>query len=435
MTPWPGIEAPGAQRARPGVVVYLAFIAALAGRFVLDRVGLDVPLLNDVRVPLYIGLLLCLLLESHRMGPRAATGTYCLLPIMGLHGYQVVSASWAPSNAVTGPMTADLIAVAFLVLVYYLLARWDSEHVTRMTLYCLHAAAWVYFLAASTGRGHAPGGRWAALGGGPNVFVRVMILGVITAIYLYVRSNGRLRWLVSIPAFMFGTLASGSRGGLAALAITAVIALIAIRPRPRWDKLAKPVGLLVVLSIMVALTAGPMIAGFVQNRFLEATVGQGYTSDRDVLFAWALRLFWQRPLFGTGINGFHAIANLGEGERYVHNLPLSVAAEGGFAGLTLLGLAWFTLWHAYLRAWRADRSPEARTAAYCGIFIGATSLFSGDYFDARLMWILLVLAAVRSVPPRPAPVVGGPAPRWTGPPGPADRPGPADAGRPGGPAT
>ncbi|MEV6300068.1 O-antigen ligase family protein [Actinoplanes sp. NPDC051861] len=401
------------EPARPGLVVVVAFIAALAGRFTLTRLGLEVPLLNDVRVVLFLGVLLCLLLEAHRIGPRAAAGGYCVLPVVGLHGYQVLSATWAPPGAIVGPMIGDLAAVVFLVVVYYTLAKWDRDHVTRITLYCFHAAAWVYFLAASTGRGHAPGGRWAALGGGPNVFVRVMMLGVITSLYLYVRSGSRLRWLVPMPCFMFGAIASGSRGGMAALAITVFIALVAIRPKPRWDALAKPLGVLTVLSLVLAVTAGPTIASFVQSRFVEATVGQGYTSDRDVLFAWALRLFWQRPLLGTGINGFHAIANLGEGERYVHNLPLSVAAEGGFVGLTFLGLAWFGLWHAYSRAPRRERSPEARAAAYCGIFIGATCLFSGDYFDARLMWILLVLAAVRPAPPAGAPAEGRIAYPWS----------------------
>ncbi|MEU8243044.1 O-antigen ligase family protein [Actinoplanes missouriensis] len=393
MTP-PALTAP-AEGPHPGGVVVLAFIATLAGRFVLTRLGLEVPILNDVRVLLYLCLILCLLLESHRIGRTAAAGGYCLLPIFGLLGYQILSASWAPSNAVTGPMIGDLAATAFLIMVYYFLARWDRDHVTRMTLHLFHIAAWVYFLAAASGRGHASNGRWAALGGGPNVFVRVMILGCITSLYLYARSGQKLYWLAPIPAFLFGALASGSRGGMAALGITAVVAVLAIRPSLRWNKIAKPLGFLVVLSIMVALTAGPVIADFVQTRFVEATVGQGYTSDRDVLFSWALRLFWQRPLLGTGINGFHAIANLGEGERYVHNLPLSVAAEGGFVGLSLLGLAWFGLWHAYIRTPRAERSLEARASAYCGIYIGGTSLFSGDYFDARIMWIMLVLAAVR----------------------------------------
>jgi O-antigen ligase len=393
------------ERPRPGLVVIVAFVAALAGRFTLDRAGVDVPVFNDVRVPLFLALLLCLLLEAHRIGPRAAAGRYCLLPIVGLHGYQVLSATWTPPGTVLGPTMGDLGAVVFLVVVYYVLAKWDRDHVTRITLYCFHAAAWVYFLAASTGRGHFPGGRWAALGGGPNVFVRIMILGLITSLYLYARSDGRLRWLVPTPLFLFGAIASGSRGGMAALGVTILLALLLIRPRPRWDRLAKPVGLLTVLSIMVALTAGQTIAGFVQSRFVEATFQQGYLSQRDVLFAYALRLFWQRPLFGTGINGF--TANLGDAELYVHNLPLSIAAEGGFAGLTLLGLAWFGLWHAYTRTPREQRSPEARTAAYCGVFIGVTSLFSGDYFDARLMWILLILAAVRPAPADRAASTGG----------------------------
>ncbi|MBB2944351.1 O-antigen ligase [Actinoplanes lutulentus] len=403
MTPFFENQPPA--RPKPGGVVVLAFIATLAGRFVLTRLGLDVPVINDVRVLLYLTLILCLMLEAHRIGPAGRTaGGYAVLPIFGLLGYQILSASWAPSGAITGPMIGDLAATAFLILVYYTLAHWDRDHVTRMTLHLFHIAAWVYFLAAASGRGHASNGRWAALGGGPNVFVRVMFLGCITSLYLYFRSGQKLYWLMPIPAFVFGALASGSRGGLAAIAITGVIAIVAIRPKLRWNRVAKPLGFLVVLSIMVALTAGPVIADFVQTRFVDATVGQGYTSDRDVLFAWALRLFWQRPLFGTGINGFHAIANLGEGERYVHNLPLSVAAEGGFVGLTLLGLAWFGLWHAYIRTPRAQRSSEARTSAYCGIFIGATCLFSGDYFDARIMWIMLVLAAVHQAsPPDAAP--------------------------------
>ena len=407
------VSVPGTEPVRPGLVVIVAFVATLAGRFTLSRAGLQVPLLDDVRVPLFLALLMCLLLEAHRIGPRAAAGGYCVLPIVGLHGYQVLSATWTPPNAVVGPTIGDLCAVVFLITVYYVLARWDRDHVVRVTLYCFHAAAWVYFLAASTGRGHAPGGRWAALGGGPNVFVRVMVLGVITSLYLYARSGSKLRWLAPIPVFLFGGLASGSRGGLAALALTALVALLAIRPRPRWDRLARPLGMLTALSLVLAVVAGPAIAGFVQSRFIEATFEQGYTSQRDVLFGWALRLFWQRPLFGTGVNGFRAIANLGEGELYVHNLPLSIAAEGGFAGLTLLGLAWFGLWHAYARTPPAQRSPEARTAAYCGIFIGATSLFSGDYFDARLMWILLVLAAVRPAPPATALPAGSIAFPWS----------------------
>ncbi|WIM94124.1 O-antigen ligase family protein [Actinoplanes oblitus] len=386
---------------RPGPVVVMAFIVTLAGRFTLSRAGVDIPIVNDVRVPLFFVLLLCLALEAHRMGPHPVSGGEALLGVLALLGYQGLSALWVPPGTPTGPVVGDLCAVAGLLVVYYTLANWDRDQVTGTTLVLFQVTAWIYFLAAASGRGHAPGNRWAALGGGPNVFVRLMILGVISSIYLYLRSGDRLIWLVPIPAFLFGAIASGSRGGIAALGITAGVALLAIRPKLDFDRLAKPLGLLLVVGAVLVITAGPYIAGFVQSRFVEATIGEGYASQRDVLFRMALRIFLQRPILGTGVSGFYTVTDLGPGEKYVHNLPLATAAEGGFVGLALLTMAWLGLWHAYIAVPKPERSLESRTAAYCGIFIGGASLFSGDYYDARLMWILLLLASVR---PAHAPV-------------------------------
>jgi O-antigen ligase len=380
---------------RPGLVVLIAFVVTLSGRFTLERAGLDVPVVNDVRVPLFLILVLALVLEAHHVGSHPVEGGHALLGILALLGYQALSVLWVPAGAVTGPALGDLLAITGLLIVYFNLAAWDRDRVTATTLKLFHLAAWVYFLAAASGRGHHVNGRWAALGGGPNVFIRIMILGMITSLYLYLRSGEKLIWLVPIPAFLFGAIASGSRGGIVALGVTIAVALLAIRPRIDVDRIAKPLALVAVLGTILVITAGPSIAGYVQSRFVEATLGQGYASSRDVLFQMALRIFLQRPILGTGLNGFHTVTDLGFGERYVHNLPLSIAAEGGFVGLVLLLVAWLGLWHAYAAVPVRERSLEARIAAYCGIFIGATSLFSGDYYDARLMWILLLLAAVR----------------------------------------
>ncbi|MEU8661482.1 O-antigen ligase family protein [Actinoplanes philippinensis] len=393
---------PRAPEARPGLVVLIAFVVTLSGRFTLERVGLDVPIVNDVRVPLFLVLILSLVLEAYHVGSRPVEGGQALLGILALIGYQALSVLWVPPGAVTGPMLGDLLAITGLLVVYFNLAAWDRDRVTATTLKLFHATAWIYFLAAASGRGHQANGRWAALGGGPNVFIRIMILGMITSLYLYLRSGEKVIWLAPIPAFLFGAIASGSRGGIVALAVTITVALLAIRPRIDVERIAKPLALVVVLGTILAITAGPSIAGYVQSRFVEATLGQGYASSRDVLFQMALGIFLQRPILGTGLNGFYTVTNLGFGERYVHNLPLSIAAEGGAVGLALLVVAWIGLWRAYVAVPPAERSLEARIAAYCGIFIGAASLFSGDYYDARLMWILLLLAAVR---PAPVPVL------------------------------
>ncbi|GLW31724.1 O-antigen ligase family protein [Actinoplanes regularis] len=389
--------------ARPGLVVLIAFVVGLAGRFTLGRVGVNVPVLNDVRVPLFLALLLALALETQHTVLRPAANGYALLGILALFAYQALSVVWVPPGAVIGPMIGDLLAAAVLLIVYFTLAVWDRDQVTATTLKLFHIAAWVYFLAAASGRGHTANGRWAALGGGPNVFVRLMILGMITSLYLYLRNGERVIWLAPVPMFLFGAIASGSRGGLVGLAFTIAVALLAIRPRINLRRIAKPLGLVALIGAALVITAGPIIAGFVQQRFIDATVGKGYASERDVLFELAIQIFLQHPLLGTGLNGFTTVSGLSS-ELYVHNLPLSIAAEGGLVGLALLVLAWLSLWHAYIAVSPRDRSLEARTAAYCGIFIGTTNLFSGDYYDARLMWIMLLLAAVH--PARaPAPIL------------------------------
>ncbi|MGX6600616.1 O-antigen ligase family protein [Micromonosporaceae bacterium Da 78-11] len=393
-------------RRRPGGVVIVAFVATLAGRFTLTRIGIDVPVINDIRVLLLSILLMSFVLEMKYAGHRSGTGSRALLAVLLLLGYQTLSAGWAPADAARAAAVGDLVATAVLVLVYATLAEWDRDRVVRVTLACFHLAAWVYFLSAASGRGHASNGRWAALGGGPNVFVRVMILGVLTALYFYVRSGRKAIWLCGIPAFLAGALASGSRGGIVALIITIVVAVAANistigqgRSGRNWAGIVRP---LVTVAVVIAVTwvgVGDAIGGFVEERFLTSTVQQGYTSDRDVLFKAALELFLRRPFTGYGVNGFYAVTNFGAGERYVHNLPLAVAAEGGIIGLVLLFNAWFWLRHEFALVPRGLRSPESRTVAYCGIFIGATSLFSGDYYDTRLMWIFLLLAAVRSAEP------------------------------------
>ncbi|MEV6841968.1 O-antigen ligase family protein [Actinoplanes sp. NPDC051411] len=386
-------------RRRPGVVVVLAFLVTLAGRFTLDRLGFDLPLLlNDVRVPLFAILLMSFALELNQSGHRpAGTGTGTLLAILLLIGYQIVSATWAPGNAVVGPAMIDLTCVAILVFIYVMLAEWDRDRVVELTLGCFQVTAWLYFLVAAAGFGRGANGRWAVPGGGPNVFVRIMVIGAFTSVYFYFRGRRRPIWLLGLPAFLTGALASGSRGGLVALIITLVLALPSALQKlgKRGGSLTKPVLATIALAGVTWAIAGRAIGAFVQQRFVTETFQQGYTSGRSELFKYALHLFLERPFLGTGVNGFSVVSSLGEYDRYVHNLPLAVASEGGIVGLFLLINAWVTLRHEFAKVPRAERSLEARAAGYCGVFVGGASLFSGDYYDARLMWILLVLATVR----------------------------------------
>jgi O-antigen ligase len=378
----------------PRAVVILAFVATLAGHFTLSRAGVTVPVFNDVRVPLFAALLMAFALEISAAPPRRHTGGRSVLAIYTFLAYQAVSTSWTPPGTDLSSPVADLVAIAVLVLVYAQLAELDRDRVVTVTAGCFQAAAWVYFLVAASGHGHAASGRWAALGGGPNVFVRVMVLGLVSSIYFYVRGGRKLGWLIGVPAFLTGAVASGSRGGLLALILTALLAAPSLLPAMRTRGGTKP--LLIVATLLGAglATTGSKIMAFVEQRFITTTFENGYVSGRDVLFRMALDLWLQHPILGTGINSFAEITKLGAGFPYPHNLFLAVAAEGGIVGLALLVNAFYQLRHEFARTPPGSRSLESRIAAYSAIFVGAACMFSGDYYDARLMWILLILAAV-----------------------------------------
>ncbi|XVV08170.1 O-antigen ligase family protein [Actinoplanes sp. CA-131856] len=386
-------------RVRPSVVlVGAAFVATLAGHFTLERIGLSIPVLNDVRVLLFTAVVLSFLLEQHHAGEKGRWhdqgAARALYPILLLLAYQILSASWAPRGAIISDVLSDLVSMGVLLIVYANLAVWDRDRVIRITFALLYIAGWLYFLYAASGRGHTASGRWAAFGGGPNVFVRVMVLGIFAAAYFYFRNNGKLYWLIGVPPFLVGALASGSRGGLAALGIATVVALPSLWPTIRSMRFVKAVAALAVLLGILWSLIGAMVTDLLNNRLVATTLQNRYTSDRDVLYEKGVEVFTERPILGSGVHGFYAITNLGPGERYVHNLPLAVAAEGGAVGLVLLLFAFWSLRTEFARLPVRQRSLESRAAAYAGIFVLGASFFSGDYYDTRLMWIMWLLAAI-----------------------------------------
>ena len=86
-----------------------------------------------------------------------------------------------------------------------------------------------------------------------------------------------------------------------------------------------------------------------------------------------------------------------QGVEYPHNYVLGVAAEGGLIGIGLLTVA-VVLWTSTVRGGGA-RPQETGLAAAAAVFVALSSLFSGDYYDARLAWMFAALAAAAAVVP------------------------------------
>jgi O-antigen ligase len=380
---------------RHGQVVLLAVVVGLlGGRFSLDRISADLPPW-DLRWPGVLVVLSVYFLwraAGRQLGPARLFPGPGLLLFVVWAGWMAFSSMWAQPDARVGGIVADLLLMSLLVTL-------AADVMGRLGRSALHAV-WMWFVAAglvyfasavSTGPGLQD--RYAALGGGPNVFVRIMVLACLGAFFLAsVRESRRILW--TVPVFCVGAVLSGSRGGLAAFLVVALIGAI-----PQWRRMPR-VGRRTVTAVAVCaalaspFALGPQLVESLRGRFVVQTLHEQYDSSRWEIAEAAFHLFETYPLLGAGLDGYHALAGGGASFEYPHNLVLATGAEGGIVGLALLVLAV----GCFIRTVLLGRplTTEALYAMLAALYILIASMFSGDYYDSRFAWFFLGLAAVEA---------------------------------------
>jgi O-antigen ligase len=379
----------------PALVLVLV---AIGGRFTLDRAGFVDLAWVDLRV---IGLIIALVVLAVDLArrPRVRGGPRregWLVATMLFFLFQIASGLWAPHAARVGSQTLDLCLMGVLTLAYYLYTVGDPAVVVRTTFLLFFVAAVVFALAALFVNGPGEQGRYSAFGGGPNVFVRIEILGVISAVALHLFTR-RILPLLVVPLFLLAAVLSGSRAGLLAGVAVGAAALLKIRRRLRAGPVVAAGVLLVGATATVWAFAPPAFTNLFQERFVEQTVEQHYLSDRTDIWRAAWRLAAEHPVAGAGLDGFYGLIGVNQGVEYPHNYVLGVAAEGGLIGIGLLTVA-VVLWTRTVRG-GGVRPQATGLAVAAAVFVALSSLFSGDYYDARLAWLFAAMAAGAAVVP------------------------------------
>ncbi|MGW4946996.1 O-antigen ligase family protein [Actinoplanes sp. NPDC004185] len=381
----------------PGLVMILV---AIGGRFTLDRAGfLDLAWV-DLRV-IGLGIALVVLAVDVARRPRVLGGQRregWLVTTVLFFLFQIASGLWAPQASRVGPQTLDLILLGVLTVAFYVYTIGDPAVVIRTTFLLFFVAAVIFALAALFINGPGDQGRYSAFGGGPNVFVRIEILGVISAVALFLITR-RILPLLVIPLFLLAAVLSGSRAGLLAGVAVGGVALFKIRGRLRAGAVVAAGVVLVLATATVWAFAPPAFTNLFQERFVEQTVQQHYLSDRTDIWAAAWRLAVEHPVAGAGLDGFYGLIGVNQGVEYPHNYVLGVAAEGGLIGIGLLTAA-IVLWTRTVRG-GGVRPQLTGLAVAAAVFVGLSSLFSGDYYDARLAWLFAAMAAAAAVVPLP----------------------------------
>jgi O-antigen ligase len=379
----------------PGLVL---ITVAIGGRYTLDRAGLRDLAWVDLRVIGLAAAVAVLAIDLARR-PRAqlahrAEGWLVLATLFFL--YQVASGLWAPASARAGEKALDVVLMAVLAVAFYLYALGAPGTVTRLTFLLFFITAVVFALGALLLAGPGVQGRYAAFGGGPNVFVRIELLGVISAVALY-RFTGRIITLLAVPLFLFAALLSGSRAGLLAGAVVGAAALVRGWRRLTFAPTVLVAAALAAVAGVVLALAPPAVTGLFQERFVEQTVEQRYVSGRTDIWAEAARLAVEHPALGAGLDGFYGLVGRVQEVEYPHNYVLGVAAEGGLVGLALLSAS-VVLWVRTIRS-GGGHPTETGFAVAAAAYVALSSLFSGDYYDARLAWLFAAMAAAAAVTP------------------------------------
>ncbi|HET6529216.1 MAG TPA: O-antigen ligase family protein [Actinoplanes sp.] len=372
----------------------LLFLVALAGRFSVPIGGDAGGQALELRTIACSTLAVVTFFWRFRLdrAVRRSRWPSGMVVVMMLIGYQMVSALWAPMGARTGESVGNLVALATLVVCGVVIARPDPDRMARILLWCAMLAAVLYALEAFWA---GPGlqGRYSAFGGGPNVFVRVQCVGVISAISLATMLR-RYSILLIVPLLLVAAVLSGSRGGLVSLIGTAVAFAVLLRRRLGVGKI---VGVAASGASACAVIWHFMEADLyeaVAHRYSIDAVLAGNYSSRPRLAADAMSIFSEAPVVGAGLDSFYPTVGYAIGIDHAHNYLASLAADGGLIGVSLLLLAVVRLWRDG-RPW-SRRPIEIYGCFLAAVYLGMASLFSGDYYDTRFIWIFAAVLTVAS---------------------------------------
>lgn len=253
-----------------------------------------------------------------------------------------------------------------------------------------------------------------------NLYANYLAIGAASLLYLWL--HARLRTAVALAALGLIAIASalsGSRSALLYALWFAVLAPLASRLPDRAEAGRLKRGAYAAAgAIALAHLAVPWLASLVQvgrsggvlERFAGPAAEEG--EPRLAIFAAALRVFGDAPLFGAGMGEFAGAAFASGLEPSLtriaqvwispHNLPLQLLAEAGLIGAAL-ALAALILW-AVRVARRYHGQPSAALWWLCAAAgVGLLhSLIEFPLWSAHFLGVTALLLGAGATPqPRP----------------------------------
>ena len=322
--------------------------------------------------------------------------------------YMIMTSLWAPDQALAAAKSYDLLFVAWAAVLTAATLRLCGVAATiegfwaaLFGLGIVLATAGLFSVVAGPGPQSGGQQRLAILGGGPNVFGRNM--GLLALACLRYAFDNR-RWLrrpalATVPLAAFLLLQSGSRGAMLA-AFIGVVVYLGLRGVDRRVRRSLAFAGLAFTVGALATEVGRLAILIFQKRFLVLLLVQRYFTHRDAHLLDGITAGIGNPVGGLGLAGFALFPQTGaKTALYPHNMFVEAFAEGGLLGLSLL-CAPFVGW---LRRWRRGLGPgDPAIVAGLSLLLVSSSI-SGDLFDARGVFLMLMMAVASQRARAPGP--------------------------------
>ena len=254
-------------------------------------------------------------------------------------------------------------------------------------------------------------GRLATDAQDPNELASVLVSGAALSVAVFVlyrrRPSVRLLAVFTTLCCIAGILLTASRGGLIALGVALVFAIIV---SGRWRPLILTVAAVLVAAVFI------YFAGFaspeVRERITEPARGQAYLQEgRTTIWQVAWRAFEANPVVGVGSANFevsskHYLSEPGalartdqiiDKPKVAHNSYLEILSELGVIGFSLfVVLIGFSVGSTLLAARMFGRAGDRRmqAAALCVAVAMAGILAAGFFLSSQYnkqLWLLLGL--------------------------------------------
>jgi O-antigen ligase len=189
----------------------------------------------------------------------------------------------------------------------------------------------------------------------PNDFAFAIAIIFPLAVWFWVSSRsllGKLFWAVNAISMIYMVFLTLSRGGLLAIAMSAVLCVWELGYKSKRNSL---IVLVVVAALVLVMVAPGRLATRVQSMFDLAKDETGSGWARRALLIKGIETALSRPLFGVGPGNFPIFSGDWHG---THNTYVQFASEAGIPAILLFCII---LWKSFANIRRIQTMVKARS--------------------------------------------------------------------------